>query len=47
MDSKIERIIRLNEKIDDMAMQTTQAYMFGTKQELSVVDKKIVEYYSR
>ena len=46
MDSRIERIIRLNEKIDDMAMQTTQAYMFGTKQELSVVDKKIVEYYN-
>ena len=46
MDTRIERIIRLNEKIDDMAMQTTQAYMFGTKQELSVVDKKIVEYYN-
>ena len=35
MDSKTEKIIRLNEKIDDMAMQTTQAYKFGTKQELS------------
>lgn len=46
MEEKIEKIIRLNEKIDDMAMQTTQAYMFGTKQELSVVDKKIVEYYN-
>ena len=46
MDDKIEKIIRLNEKIDDMAMQTTSAYMFGTKQELSIVDKKIVEYYN-
>ena len=46
MDNRIEKIIRLNEKIDDMAMQTTSAYMFGTKQELSIVDKKIVEYYN-
>ena len=46
MDNRIEKIIRLNEKIDDMAMQTTSAYIFGTKQELSIVDKKIVEYYN-
>ena len=46
MDSKIEKIIRLNEKIDSMALNTTSAYSFGTKQNLSVVDKKIVEYYT-
>ena len=46
MDDRIEKIIRLNEKIDSIALQTTSAYMFGTKQELSVVDKKIVEYYN-
>ena len=46
MDSRIEKIIRLNEKIDSMALNTTSAYSFGTKQNLSVVDKKIVEYYN-
>lgn len=46
MDSRIEKIIRLNEKIDSMALNTTSAYSFGTKQNLSVVDKKIVEYYT-
>lgn len=45
MDSKIEKIIRLDEQIDSMALQGTSAYQFGTKQELSVVDKKILEYY--
>ena len=45
MDSKIEKIIRLDEQIDSMALQSTSAYQFGTKQELSVVDKKILEYY--
>ena len=46
MDSRIEKIIRLNEKIDSIALNTTSAYSFGTKQNLSVVDKKIVEYYN-
>ena len=46
MEEKIEKIIRLNEKIDSMALNTTSAYSFGTKQNLSVVDKKIVEYYN-
>ena len=46
MDSRIEKIIRLNEKIDSMALNTTSEYSFGTKQNLSVVDKKIVEYYN-
>ncbi len=45
MDSKIEKIIRLDEQIDSMALQSTSAYQFGTKQELSVVDKKLLEYY--
>lgn len=45
MDNRIEKIIRLDEQIDNMALQTTSAYMFGIKQNLSVVDKKILEYY--
>ena len=45
MDNRIEKIIKLDEQIDSMALQTTSAYMFGTKQNLSVVDKKILEYY--
>ncbi len=45
MDKKIEKIIRLDEQIDSMALQGTTAYQFGTKQELGVVDKKILEYY--
>lgn len=45
MDNRIEKIIRLDEQIDNMSLQTTSAYMFGIKQNLSVVDKKILEYY--
>ena len=32
MDNRIEKIIRLDEQIDNMALQTTSAYMFGIKQ---------------
>ena len=46
MENKIEEIIRLDEQIDSMSLQGTSAYQFGTKQKLSVVDKKILEYYS-
>ncbi len=45
MDSKLEKIIRLDEQIDSMSLQGTSAYQFGAKQKLSVVDRKILEYY--
>lgn len=45
MDNRIEEIIRLDEQIDSMSLQGTSAYQFGKKQKLSVVDKKILEYY--
>ena len=45
MENRIEEIIRLDEQIDSMSLQGTSAYQFGTKQKLSVVDKKILEYY--
>lgn len=45
MENKIEEIIRLDEQIDSMSLQGTSAYQFGAKQKLSVVDKKILEYY--
>ncbi len=47
MDKNIEKIIRLDEQIDSMAMQTTSAYKFGTMQTLSIVDKKILEYFKK
>ncbi len=45
INSKLEKIIRLDEQIDSMSLQGTSAYQFGKKQKLSVVDKKILEYY--
>ena len=45
MNNKVEEIIRLDEQIDSMSLQGTSAYQFGAKQKLSVVDKKILEYY--
>ena len=47
MENRIEEIIRLDEQIDSMSLQGTSAYQFGTKQKLSVVDKKILEYYQK
>ena len=45
MENRIEKIIRLEEQIDSMSLQGTSAYQFGTMQKLSIVDKKILEYY--
>ncbi len=44
-DNRIEKIIELNRKIENIAMKTTSCFDFGEKQNLNYYDKQVLEYY--
>ena len=44
-DNKVERIIELNRKIDNIIVKATSYFEFGERQKLNDYDRQIVEYY--
>lgn len=44
-DNKVERIIELNRKIDNIIVKATSCFEFGEEQKLNDYDRQIVEYY--
>lgn len=44
-NDKIEKIMKLDKEIDNIAMKTTSCFGFGEKQNLNNYDKKVIEYY--
>lgn len=44
-NDKIEKIMKLDKEIDNIAMKTTSCFGFREKQNLNNYDKKVIEYY--
>lgn len=44
-NDKVEKIMKLDREIDNIAMKTTSCFDFREKQNLNNYDKKVIEYY--
>lgn len=45
MNSKVEKIMEIDRKIESIVMKTTSYFSFGEKQNLNNYDRQVLEYY--
>lgn len=45
MNSKVEKIMEIDRKIESIVMKTTSYFSFGEKQNLNNYDRQVLKYY--